>query len=112
MLPQGNSNEELGFERSQGNFLIRDPKIYNWEGRYVSFTGSAELHLWDFELEAMEIIDMLHNQVDCPKYTRFRKKDKEVCSNKDGKIYRIILCEDYCRCLRETCWCVIHVEPT
>jgi hypothetical protein len=112
MHPLGDSNKELRFEESQGNLLIRDPKIYNWRGRYVSFTGSAELHLWDFQLDAIEIIDMLHNQVKCPKYTKFRNKDEEVCSKKDGRIYRIILCDDYCRCLGERCWCVIHVEPT
>lgn len=93
-------------------FTIYNPEYYRWNDRYVQFSYSAELHLEEFGLDAHEIIDMLHNPVNCPKHRKFRRTDIEICSNKNKRIFRIILFEDYCFDVREMCWCVKHVEPT
>lgn len=93
-------------------FATYNLDAFRWRDRYVQFTDSAKLHLEEFELDALEIIDMLHDPVNCPKYKKFRRTDIEICSRKDRRTFRIILFEDDCFDAGETCWCVKHVEPT
>lgn len=102
---------------SFGGIILNDFTIYNyndfrWNGRYIQFTDSAKLHLDEFGLDAHEIIDMLHDPVDCPEHRKFRRTDIEICSRKKRRIFRIILFEDFCYDVKEICWCVKHVEPT
>ena len=98
--------------QSLNGFTIYNPSDFRWNDRYIQFTDSAKLHLYEFGLDALEIIDMLHNPVNCPKHRKHRRKDIEICSRKNRRIFRIILFEDYCYDVKETCWCVKHVEPT
>lgn len=93
-------------------FTIYNPNDFRWNERYVQFSDSAIFHLDEFGLDAFEIIDMLHNPVDCPKNKKFRRTNIEICSKKNKQIFRIILFEDYCYDVKEICWCVKHVEPT
>lgn len=93
-------------------FTIYNPNDFRWNDRYIQFTDSAKLHLDEFGLDAREIIDMLHNPVNCPKHRKHRRTDIEICSRKNRRIFRIILFEDYCYDVKEICWCVKHVEPT
>ena len=95
-----------------GYFITHDPNDFRWQDRYVQFTDSAKMHLEEFGLNALEIIDMLRDPVDCPTRRKFRKTDKEICNRKNKRIFRIILFEDFCYDVGETCWCVKHVEPT
>jgi hypothetical protein len=92
-------------------FPIHTLNNFNWRGKYVAFTYSARLHLEEFQINAIELIDMLHNPVPCPKNRIFRKKDIEICSMKKGRIFRIILFEDYCIDVQADCWVVKHVKP-
>jgi len=85
--------------------------IFKWEGVPVQFTTHARIHLKICQLDAHEIIDMLHCHVKCPKTTRHKKTEREVCSNKNGQIFRIILFETYCYDAGQDCWCVKNVEP-
>ena len=85
---------------------------FRWNGKYVQFSYSAKLHLDEFRLSPLEIIDMLHDSVNCPNNRKFRKTDFEICSKKNRRIFRIILFEDYCYDVKAACWCVKHVEPT
>jgi hypothetical protein len=94
------------------NFSDGDLNDFRWEGVLVQFTQSAKMHLWEFRLTPHEIMDMINDQVECPEYRRFNKKDTEICSKKDRKIFRIILSKAYCGEINEECWRVIHVEPT
>jgi len=93
-------------------FTIYNPIDFRWKDRYVQFSDHAKLHLEEFRLDALEIIEMLHHPVKCPDLKKFRKKDIEICSNKNKRIFRIILFEDYCYDAREICWCVKNVKPT
>jgi len=93
-------------------YTIYNSDDFRWNDRYIQFTDSAKLHLEEFGLDAIEIIDMLHNSFPCPKNRKFRRTDIEICSRKNKRIFRIILFEDYCYDVREICWCVKHVEPT
>ena len=92
-------------------YPLYTPNNFNWRGKYVAFTYSAKLHLEEFQIDALELIDMLHNPVPCPKSRVFRKKDIEICSTKKGRIFRIILFEDYCIDVQADCWVVKHVKP-
>ena len=94
------------------NFPMHPPNNFYWKGKYVAFTYSARLHLEEFQIDALEVIDMLHNPIPCPKSNIFRKNDIEICSMKKGKIFRIILFEDYCIDVHADCWVVKHVKPT
>ena len=89
--------------------LIHD---FRWEGKYVAFTDHAKRECYAFELEAHEVIEMLYHSIKCPKKAKHNKKDKEICSMKDRKIFRIILFEDICIDVKEACWCIKHVKPT
>ncbi|MDY6966592.1 MAG: hypothetical protein SVM80_11630 [Halobacteriota archaeon] len=93
-------------------FIAYNPDDFRWNDRYVQFTDSAKFHLEEFGLDVIEIINMLHDPVPCPKHRKFRKTDIEICSRKNRQIFRIILFEDYCYDVQETCWCIKHVEPT
>lgn len=94
------------------SFTTYNPEDFRWRERYVQFTDSAKLHLDEFNLNAYEIIDMLHNTIPCPKSRRFKKTDIEICSKKNRQIFRITLFEDFCFDVDEICWCVKHVKPT
>ena len=85
---------------------------YRWNGVYIAFSTSAKLHLGEFHIDAIEVIDMLNDPVPCPKGKKFRKSNVEICSRKNRDIYRIVLYEDYCLDAGEKCYCVKHVEPT
>lgn len=85
---------------------------FRWNGKYVAFSDSAKFHLEEYKLDAIEIIDMLHDDVPCPTTRRFRKTDIEICSKKNRQIFRITLFKDYCWDVGESCWCVKHVKPT
>lgn len=110
MAIKGRFIESERMSRSSGNF--NKPGCLRWGGVPVQFSTDAKGELWAFKLDAYEIIDMLDNPVKCPKHRKFQKEETEICSNKNGKIFRIIICEDYCRDVEEDCWCVIHVKPT
>ncbi len=93
------------------NFSIYNPKNYRWGGKYVAFSTHAKMHMEEFDLDALEVIDMLHDTVPCPGRRRIRRDEKEICSKKHRKIFRIILFEDYCYDVREDCWVVTNVKP-
>lgn len=85
--------------------------VFKWDEVPVQFTSHAKMHLNEFKLDAIEIIDMLRHQVECPEMRRHRRTETEVCSNKNGQIFRIILFEDYCFDVGQDCWCVKNVKP-
>lgn len=85
---------------------------FQWEGRYVSFSSHAKMHLSEFKLDALEVIDMLNDPVPCPDSRRFRRQDVEICSRKHRKTFRIILADAFCDDVGEPCWCVENVKPT
>lgn len=85
---------------------------YRWGGKYVSFSSHAKMHLEEFDLDVLEVIDMLHDTVPCPGKRGFKRSEKEICSKKHGEIFRIILFEDYCYDVQEDCWVVKNVKPT
>ena len=92
-------------------FPIYNRDSFIWNERVVAFTDHAKNHIWEFDLDVYEIIDMLRNSFDCPKRRKHRRTDIERCSNKKGKVFRIILFDDFCIDYDEDCWCVKHVEP-
>ncbi len=94
-----------------GGLTISDPNYYKWDDRYIQFTDHAKIECALFKIGVHEIIDMLHNQIKCPKTKKHNKSDKEICSKKNKKIFRIILFKDYCIDVGEICWCVRHVKP-
>ena len=91
--------------------VIYNRENFLWNNRVVGFTDSAKNHLEEFKLDVYEIIDMLRHSFDCPEQRRHRRTEIEKCSNKRGKIFRIILFDDFCYVYNEECWCVKHVEP-
>jgi len=94
-----------------GNITAYDPNDFRWRDRFVQFTNHAKLHLEEFGLDVHEIIDMLHDPVDCPKKRKFHRTDIEICSRKNRRIFRIILSKDDCYNVGECCWVVRNVKP-
>ncbi len=92
-----------------GNLTIHD---FRWEGKYVAFTDHAKIECRLFKIDAYEVIEMLRDSFECPEKKKHNKKEKEICSKKNRKIFRIILFEDHCSDVGEDCWCVKHVKPT
>ena len=37
-------------------------EAFTWNERYVAFTTSAEIHLWEFKLDVYEIIEQIANK--------------------------------------------------
>ena len=93
-------------------FTIYNPEDFHWNDKYVQFSDSAKFHLEEFGLDALEIMDMLRDPINCPKSNKFRRKDIEICSKKNKRIFRITLFEDYCFDVKDFCWCIKHVKPT
>lgn len=111
MSHKGKNALESNGRRHGGSNPIDAYGVFKWDGVPVQFTTHAKMHLDEFKLDAIEIIDMLRYQVKCPKMSRHKKSEKEVCSNKNGQVFRIILFETYCFDVGQDCWCVKNVKP-
>lgn len=104
--------------QSSGGFPVYNYRYIRWKERAIQLTDDAKVECRLFRLDMYQIVDMLDDPTDCPKFRQFHKIDKkfkteetEVCSKKDKKIFRIIYCEDDCIDVREICWLIIHVKP-
>lgn len=78
---------------------------------YIGFTNHARQEMEDYEMDTINVMDMLDNSFPCHRPYRHRREDVEVCANRDNICYRIILGEDYCPEVQEYCWSVKHVKP-
>lgn len=83
-----------------------------YKSKPVHFSNHAKGELITANLSVYELIDMLNNPVPCPRGRRIKKIYFEICSNKNRKVFRIILYEDYCFDERTDCYLIIHIKPT
>jgi hypothetical protein len=104
--------------QSFGNYAAYYYCKLRWKERLLHLSDDAKVECQIFKLDVYQIVGMLEDQVKCPKYRQFHRKDKkfkteeiEICSKKDRKIFRIIYCEDNCIDVKEICWLIIHVKP-
>jgi hypothetical protein len=107
----GKKRPKIEMVRRGGSNLIDAYGVFKWDGVPVQFTTHAKMHLDEFKLDAREIVEMLRYQVKCPKISKHKKSETEVCSYKNGQIFRIILFETYCFDVGRDCWCVKNVKP-
>lgn len=118
MLDLGGIAREEVNGPSLGDFSRYSYNNIRWKEKAIHLSDDAKVECGIFKLDSYQIVDMLDDPTDCPKYKQFHKKDKknknieyEICSKKNREIFRIIYCEDDCIDIREKCWLIIHVKP-
>lgn len=81
----------------------------------VRLTDSGIAHLMVEDIDPYTLCDMILDDIPCPKKTKrrkkFRKKSIEICSRRNGKIYRILLDESYTYSINSEAYIVTHLEP-
>ena len=84
-----------------------------YKDRPVRLSDSGHVHIFSENIDPMTLCDMINYNIPCPKYKKrkFRSISLEVCSNRKGKIYRIILDLSYTHDINAYAYLVTHVEP-
>jgi len=88
-----------------------NPDSFRWRSSYIAFTNHAKNELWIYELDVIQVIDMLNSSFECKDTKKGVKTDIEVCSIRKRQIFRILLFHDFCREVQEDCLVVKHVKP-
>ncbi len=97
-----------------GSSAFRNNDCY-FKGLPVRLTDSSISHMYKEKINPMTLCDMLQYPINCPKSTKkrkkFRKTSIEVCSNRKGKIFRILLEKEDTIDIGNFAYVVIHLEP-
>lgn len=85
-----------------------------YSGIPVRISDSGHAHLTREGFDPFTLCDMILGNLPCPKKKKnrkFRKTSIELCANRKGKVYRIILDKQYTTCKNSYSYVVCHVEP-